>query len=197
MMANVKNTAPTSATDVNNNHPNNNRTMLYLNSIAGKLNTLNDEFFMDFTDSTNHTLSQLRKSQRNQDKEMQVMQPPTLPALPAIPPAISPPIPPPIPPPQIIKFPDGNYGYAHGSVVAKIQKSAIPVYDDGSLVDVRAEDALDYSQRPRTPSAIDRVLDQGIQYNQIIYGKGLEQPKTEAVRNEAFVADTEETQDFD
>ena len=46
-------------------HKNYNRTMLYLNSLVGKCNSLNDNFFMDFTDITNATLAEIRKKQRS------------------------------------------------------------------------------------------------------------------------------------
>ena len=181
---------PTLQTSPHSGHGNYNRTMLYLNSLVGKLNSLNDDFFMDFTDMTNATLADIRKEQRlSEEKKTDEQQQ----------------VPPPAPI-TCIRFKDGSIGYNQGGFLTKCRLEDAPVYDDsqpnGLVVDVTDTIALDLRQ-----SAEQSLKDQGLidnNGNVIVEGnapkytvelrQGLQFPHTDAKHNSNFVPDTEQSQ---
>ena len=151
MMQNMKNPTqqpvpPTLQISPDSGHVNYNRTMVYLNSLVGKLNSLNEDFFMDFTDMTNATLSEIRKKQRvSEQKQADEQQPQQLPP----------------PPTTCVRFKDGCIGYNQGGFLTKCRLEDAPVYDDqqanGVVVDVTDTLALDLRQM-----AEQSVKDQGL-----------------------------------
>ena len=170
-------------------HVNFNRTMVYLNSLVGKLNSLNEDFFMDFTDITNASLSDIRKKQRvSEEKEADQQEPEQLPP----------------PPTTCVRFKDGSIGYKQGNYLTKCRLEDAPVYEDdvnGLVVDVTNTMGLDLRQM-----AVQSVKDQGLidaNGNYIVDGNanysvkfapGLQFPHTAVKHNHNFVADTEQSQ---
>ena len=181
---------PTLQTSPHSGHANYNRTMLYVNSLVGSLNSLNDDFFLDFSDMTNATLADIRKQQRlSEEKKTDEQQQ--------------------VPPPEpitCIRFKDGSIGYEKGGLLTKCRLEDAPVYDDsqpnGLVVDITDTIALDLRQ-----SAEQSLKDQGLLDNNgnvivqdnapkytVQLRPGLQFPHTEAKHNIHFVPDTEQSQ---
>ena len=160
--------------------------MVYLNSLVGKCNSLDENFFMDFTDITNSNLTEIRKKQRAFEERL--AQPQTTPEQQQ---QVQ---------PTCIRFKDGSIGFKQGLLLTKCAYEEAPIYDeDGGeqLVDVtNTAIAMDLRQMPED-AQIQRaqaLLDGNVNYSTVKFTPGLKAPYTVPIHNSQFVQDTEQTQ---
>ena len=167
-------------------HKNFNRTMVYLNSLVGKCNSLEDNFFMDFTDITNATLSEIRKKQRSFEQRLAQQIIPEQQQEPA--------------PTTCVRFKDGSIGFRQGLLITKCAYEQTPIYDEDAgeqLVDVTDTSiAMDLRQMPEDAqiAKAQAILDGTVNYSTVNFTPGLQVPYTVPKHNSQYVQDTEQTQ---
>ena len=160
--------------------------MVYLNSLVGKCNSLDDNFFMDFTDITNATLTEIRKTQRSSAQRLAQQIIPEQQQEPA--------------PTVCVRFKDGIIGFKQGMLITKFGYDDAPIYDKDArdqLVGVTDTTiAMDLRQMPEHAQITQgqSILEGTVDYSFIKFTPGLEVPYTVPKHNSQYVQDTEQTQ---
>ena len=154
--------------------------MLYLNSLVGKCNSLDDNFFMDFTDITNATLAEIRKKQRSSAQQIIPQQQPE--------------------PAVCVRFKDGSIGIKQGMLITKCGYDDAPLYEEDTqdqFVDVTDTTvAMDLRQMPEHTQMMkgQSILQGTVDYSSVQFTLGLQVPYTAPKHNSQYVPDTEQTQ---